>query len=74
MEDPNSMFVDIFRERIGELGNVKFRDFLPMWLHEWIVMVPFLSLKGNPPLKDLAKLSFILTKHPSSNLPEMPVE
>ena len=33
------MFVDVYRERAGELGNVNFTEYLPRWFHEWIVLV-----------------------------------
>ncbi|KAJ3358995.1 hypothetical protein HDU91_005051 [Kappamyces sp. JEL0680] len=65
-EESNSMFVDTFRSKIGELGQLRppIHEMLP-WVHDWIVA-------GNPPAKDLAKLSFVLIKHPKSSLSEIP--
>lgn len=55
------LYTDVQRTTVGAIKEI------PTWIHDWIV-------GKQAPIKDAAKLSFVLFKHPNSNLKEMPQE
>ncbi|KAJ1342524.1 hypothetical protein BSLG_002916 [Batrachochytrium salamandrivorans] len=64
-----SSYMDVFRGVSGNLGSAKCVEDLdvviPPWLYEWVVM-------RKPLQHEPAKISFLLSPHPNSKLPEMP--
>lgn len=66
IEDPPSMFEDTYRGKLCDLGP-SMSDFIPHWVKSWII-------DGSTPVKEQAKLTFTLLRHPKSALPEMPQE
>ena len=55
------LYMDVQRTAVGAIKEI------PTWIHDWIV-------GKQTPIKDAAKLSFVLFKHPNSSLKEMPQE
>ncbi|KAJ3322576.1 hypothetical protein HDV06_002953 [Boothiomyces sp. JEL0866] len=68
VEQSPSMYVDTFKGKLHDLSvHPNIGDVIPGWVKDWIV-------NRNQPQKDAAKLAFILTKHPRSQLQELSQE
>ncbi|KAI8899437.1 WD40-repeat-containing domain protein [Globomyces pollinis-pini] len=65
-EQSPSMFISTYRGHVEDLGRDKgVKDVLPIWVKDWIV-------DNIQPIRDPAKLSFVLNRHPKSTLTEIP--